>query len=329
MSYNRETGMYEGYIYKIINDITPEQVYIGQTTTTPQLRWNGHIFETKHHKSTDKFHNKMNKYGCEHFKMEVIEKHEKPTKEELIDILNKREVYFVSLYDSYKNGLNSTIGGRLCIKTNMRAITRYSLNTEKIADYDSVDILKEEFESVSSIYDCCSGLCKYAYGSIWRYKEDPIDQYELPTNEEIKEAINRYLVRNPIDKYDYRGNKVKTYKNINDAYKSEGATRRAIYKCCTGASVYYNMHIFRFSCDKFDTYRTFRVKPRIVEQYDIQNNFIKAYNSSYDAERETGICSQAITGVCRGMNKTSGGFIWKYLDDMYVRRRNNKASKSV
>lgn len=45
--------------------------------------------------------------------------------------------------------------------------------------------------------------------------------------------------------------------------------------------------------------------------------------------KETSICSQAITGVCRGMNKTSGGFIWKYLDDMYVRRRNNTVSKSV
>lgn len=328
MAYNQETNMYEGYIYKITNDITPE-IYIGQTITTPQRRWTSHIYEMRNHTSTDKFHNKMEKYGYEHFKMEVIEMHEKSTKDELVDVLNDREVYFVSLYDSYKNGLNSTIGGKSDVKTNIHPITRYALNQEKVADYESVDILKEEFESVSSIYDCCSGYCKYAYGSIWRYKEDPIDKYELPTDEEIQEAINRYLTRNPIDKYDYRGNKVKTYKNITEAYKAENTTRRTIYKCCTGAMVYHNMHIFRFSCDAFDTYDTFRIKPRIVEQYDMQNNFIKAYNSSYDAERETGVKYQGITGVCRGIHKSSGGFIWKYLDDMYVRKQNNKVTKSA
>ena len=42
MAYNKETGMYEGFIYIIMNDINPEQVYIGQTTGTPNQRWTGH-----------------------------------------------------------------------------------------------------------------------------------------------------------------------------------------------------------------------------------------------------------------------------------------------
>ena len=33
MSYNKETGMYEGYIYKIVNDIN-DKVYIGHTQKT-------------------------------------------------------------------------------------------------------------------------------------------------------------------------------------------------------------------------------------------------------------------------------------------------------
>ena len=32
MSFNRETGMYEGYIYVITNDIYPNKLYIGQTS---------------------------------------------------------------------------------------------------------------------------------------------------------------------------------------------------------------------------------------------------------------------------------------------------------
>lgn len=42
MSFNKETGMYEGYIYKIINDIN-DKVYIGQTITTIAERWHGHM----------------------------------------------------------------------------------------------------------------------------------------------------------------------------------------------------------------------------------------------------------------------------------------------
>lgn len=42
MAYNKETGMYEGFIYIIFNDIDPEKVYIGQTLDTPEKRWNGH-----------------------------------------------------------------------------------------------------------------------------------------------------------------------------------------------------------------------------------------------------------------------------------------------
>lgn len=42
MAYNKETGMYEGWIYIILNDIDPELVYIGQTSNTPEKRWVGH-----------------------------------------------------------------------------------------------------------------------------------------------------------------------------------------------------------------------------------------------------------------------------------------------
>ena len=42
MSFNKETGMYEGYIYKIINDVN-DKVYIGQTITTLKDRWHGHM----------------------------------------------------------------------------------------------------------------------------------------------------------------------------------------------------------------------------------------------------------------------------------------------
>ena len=64
MSYNKETGMYEGYIYKVTNDVN-DKVYIGQTIRTVEQRFNQHIKDSK--KRDCYFHRAMNKYGCEHF----------------------------------------------------------------------------------------------------------------------------------------------------------------------------------------------------------------------------------------------------------------------
>ena len=46
------------------------------------------------------------KYGVENFTFEEIEEVEN-------DLLDEREKYWISFYDSYYNGYNSTIGGRL------------------------------------------------------------------------------------------------------------------------------------------------------------------------------------------------------------------------
>ena len=62
MSFNKETGMYEGYIYKIINDIN-DKVYIGQTITTIAERWHGHMSSVLNEKRCKSaLYNAMRKY---------------------------------------------------------------------------------------------------------------------------------------------------------------------------------------------------------------------------------------------------------------------------
>lgn len=50
-----------------------------------------------------------------------------------------------------------------------------------------------------------------------------------------------------------------------------------------------------------------------VGQYDLNNNFIKDFPSARIAAKELGLDSSTISKVCRGKNKTHGGFIFKYL----------------
>lgn len=54
-----------------------------------------------------------------------------------------------------------------------------------------------------------------------------------------------------------------------------------------------------------------------VLQYDLQNNLIAEFKSLSEAERKTGVYSQNIGRVCKGIRKTAGGFIWKYKNQTY------------
>jgi len=54
---------------------------------------------------------------------------------------------------------------------------------------------------------------------------------------------------------------------------------------------------------------------RKVGQYDINMNLVCIHNSLEDAGRKVNINKNNICGVIHNFRKTSGGFIWKYLDD--------------
>lgn len=314
MIYNRETKMYEGFIYIILNDIDPEQVYIGQTTCTPEVRWNAHCSSIKKHISTEKLHNKMASYGKEHFAMEVLEHHKLPTKELLYDRLDEREIALIALFDSYYNGLNSTKGGRSGKENQMRPLLRFDLDRNFIGEYESVDSMKKEIDNVCSIYDCCNHNTKYAYGSLWKYKDDDMPLPVL-TDIEKQEAHRRYMAILPIKKYDYKGDLLCIYKNINDVLKHEtDINRKQLMKSCTGEVAFAGKHIYRFECDDFLKYTTYSSKMRIVEQYDTENNLLNVYYGTREAERQTGIAFSTIGYYCRSDNGLYNGFIWRYGD---------------
>ena len=90
-----------GYIYIVINDIN-HKVYIGQTSTSLKRRWHEHT-HTDINNGTH-FHNALLKYGVDKFHLYLLE-------ECTIDKLNEREIYYISIFNSYKDGYNMTPGG--------------------------------------------------------------------------------------------------------------------------------------------------------------------------------------------------------------------------
>jgi group I intron endonuclease len=125
MAYNKETKMYEGYIYKIYNNVN-NKIYIGQTIRTISERWAQHKSAAKTKKDNIALHIAMIKYGIDMFSVECVEKHSFDNIENLYLKLNKREVFYIDMYKSKApNGYNISNGGSGVSGVNCRKIISY------------------------------------------------------------------------------------------------------------------------------------------------------------------------------------------------------------
>jgi hypothetical protein len=57
---------------------------------------------------------------------------------------------------------------------------------------------------------------------------------------------------------------------------------------------------------------------KTICQYEIgTDKLIREYDSSYDVERETRIRRDHVRKCCRGLEKTAGGFYWRFKDNYF------------
>ena len=93
-----------GRLYKIINNKN-EKIYIGKTYKTLEQRFKEHLLESKKHKSKGrKIYKAINEIGGNNFTIELIGEYEE-------GILEGKEQEYIKLYNTYRNGYNSTLGG--------------------------------------------------------------------------------------------------------------------------------------------------------------------------------------------------------------------------
>lgn len=56
-----------------------------------------------------------------------------------------------------------------------------------------------------------------------------------------------------------------------------------------------------------------KVLSKSVAQYTLDGKLVKIWESTREAERETGICHGSISSAALGKRKKTGGYIWKYV----------------
>lgn len=87
------------FVYKISNNINGK-VYIGITSSSIEQRYKWHVRDCKNGVNKKLYH-AMRKYGIDNFKIELIESADDA-------IIDKREEFYIKLYDSFSNGYNAS-----------------------------------------------------------------------------------------------------------------------------------------------------------------------------------------------------------------------------
>ena len=94
----------QGFIYKITNDIN-SKIYIGKTISSLEKRFKEHCRDAFNETRNNRpLYKAIRKYGVDYFHIELVETAP-------IEMLSEREVYWISFYNTYKNGYNATVGG--------------------------------------------------------------------------------------------------------------------------------------------------------------------------------------------------------------------------
>ena len=90
------------YIYQITNDINGK-IYIGKTERTVEERFKEHCQDAfRRNFEKRPLYAAIRKYGASHFHVETLEETDNP---------EEREVYWIEVKRSFKNGYNATLGG--------------------------------------------------------------------------------------------------------------------------------------------------------------------------------------------------------------------------
>lgn len=55
-------------------------------------------------------------------------------------------------------------------------------------------------------------------------------------------------------------------------------------------------------------------KCKKINQYDLEGNFIKQWNSMKEAGEKLNICRQNISMCCRGLRKKTNNYVWRYAN---------------
>lgn len=251
-----EETLYTGYVYMVYNDVN-DKVYIGETLQKITTRFKQHIQKAfdENRKYDGHLFRAIRKYGKEHFFVKEIDKVTGLDRNKVKEEIQRLEVFYISKYDSCKNGYNCDFGGGKGMKlaseeTKLKqSLTKKSdpkyaeiarMNQKKGAENNKVPITMydfnsgeklEEFESTkaaaikynkdaSSITKICKGKTNYL-----RIQNQKVT---------FKYQQDLYVPKYTVECYTENLGIIEKFVEASDGAKKYNSDLSAIIRCCKG-----------------------------------------------------------------------------------------------
>lgn len=131
----------------------------------------------------------------------------------------------------------------------------------------------------------------------------------------ILDKYGKYHLKKTVLQYTLDGVFVKEYDSITEASEESGIPMNNISACCRNVNTQAKGFIFVFKGDEERAMRGTLNRPyrrKEVNQFDLNGNFIRTWESASAAAKAVGVASTSIINCALGKRKSSRGFLWKY-----------------
>lgn len=328
MAYNKETEMWEGFIYKIWNDVN-DKVYIGQTITSVENRFSSHKSCAKNLKYKNHIYNAIRLIGIEHFFIKEEYKVENEDKLIMRKKLDEMEKYYIKKYKDLNIELyNMTNGGDHIDEGYFnKPIIQYSLDGSIVCKYNSiVEAARQNNISSSTIGGCCNKSHFTSMGYIWRFQDDLLTLDDLNV---ISTHGNSFRVKKKVSQYSLEGNFIRTYDSISDAARDNNISQGDICSCCKNKIRFAGSYIWRYSDEDIDTYCYFdrktrseslaefnKSKRKAIEQRDkVTGELLNTFDSMKQGALAIGKSNPSpISHCCLHLTSSAYNYHWCYKD---------------
>jgi predicted GIY-YIG superfamily endonuclease len=203
-------------------------------------------------------------------------------------------------------------------------ILQYSTSNEIIGRFEGI-LSASRLTGIdpSSIIRCCQHIRKTAGGFMWEYESSDL----------VRDM--KYKIYNPVDQYSMSGKFIKTYKHPAEASLQTKANYVSIVNCCMGKQRKSGDYIWRYHgeqlteehikwCNEVYVQKT----KKSVNQYSMNGEFIKEWESLCSIEVQLGYNVSAVSRCCKGKQSFAYGFIWRFADDKKPTKEDIKRCKT-
>ena len=126
--------------------------------------------------------------------------------------------------------------------------------------------------------------------------------------EELITVLNDKKCSEKVYQYDLDGNLIKEWDSVKQAGEALGINRPSISNCLKGRYKSAGGFIWRYSVEEVSPVK----KTKSIEQYDLDGNLIKVWDSINSIENGTDYKRKTIYACANGQNSTAYGYVWKY-----------------